>query len=260
MDIKSCYIGPTISPEQFIPEHFFLFMVRGTITGYDGSEHMALEANECCLVRKNHLARYHKQFEDGEFEKVVVVFDEKFLKGYADRLPPGQGDDPVSGAFVKLETTEGITGFIESLMPHYVGKGMIEESVQQTKREELLGLLLELHPELSDILFHFGQPEKINLEEFMNRNFKFNVRLERFAFMTGRSLSAFKRDFIQIFKMPPGKWLQTKRLEEAFFLLKKENQRPSDVYLEVGFEDFSHFSFAFKNRFGLSPSAFCRES
>lgn len=260
MDIKSCYIGPTISPEQFIPEHFFLFMMRGTITGYDGSGHIALGANECCLVRKNHLARYHKQIEDGEFEKVVVVFDEKFLKDFADRHPQRQGEDPVLGAFVKLETTDRIMGFIKSLQPHYKGKGKIEESMEQTKREELLGLILELHPELSNILFHFGQPEKINLEEFMNRNFKFNVRLERFAFMTGRSLSAFKRDFIQIFKTPPGKWLQTKRLEEAFFLLKKGNQRPSDVYLEVGFEDFSHFSFAFKNRFGLPPSAFYKES
>lgn len=27
-EIKSCYIGPEISPEQFIKEHFFLYNKR----------------------------------------------------------------------------------------------------------------------------------------------------------------------------------------------------------------------------------------
>jgi AraC-like DNA-binding protein len=31
-------------------------------------------------------------------------------------------------------------------------------------------------------------------------------------------------------------------------------KKPSDVYLEVGFEDLSHFSFAFKKEFGKAPS------
>ena len=30
-EIKSCYIGPEISPEQFIPEHFFLYLAKGTM-------------------------------------------------------------------------------------------------------------------------------------------------------------------------------------------------------------------------------------
>jgi len=31
-------------------------------------------------------------------------------------------------------------------------------------------------------------------------------------------------------------------------------RKPSDVYLDVGFEDLSHFSFAFKKHFGYNPS------
>jgi AraC-like DNA-binding protein len=88
----------------------------------------------------------------------------------------------------------------------------------------------------------------------MNRNFRFNVSLERFAFMTGRSLSSFKRDFAKIFKTNPGNWLKKKRLDEAYFQINKQHQKPSDVYLEVGFEDLSHFSYSFKKEFGLAPS------
>jgi AraC-like DNA-binding protein len=35
---------------------------------------------------------------------------------------------------------------------------------------------------------------------------------------------------------------------------KQKNKKLSDIYLELGFEDLSHFSFAFKKLFGHSPS------
>jgi len=49
--------------------------------------------------------------------------------------------------------------------------------------------------------------------------------------------------------------LTKKRLEEAFFLIKQQNQRPADIYLELGFEDLSHFSFAFKKQVGVTPTS-----
>ncbi len=88
----------------------------------------------------------------------------------------------------------------------------------------------------------------------MNQHFKFNISMERFAFMTGRSLSTFKREFKAIFNTSPGKWLMKKRLDEAYFLLDKEHRKPTDIYIDLGFEDLSHFSFAFKKKFGISPS------
>jgi AraC-like DNA-binding protein len=88
----------------------------------------------------------------------------------------------------------------------------------------------------------------------MNRNFRFNVSIERFAYMTGRSVSTFKRDFEKIFSDTPSHWLIQKRLQEAYFLLEKTGKKVSDTYLEVGFEDLSHFSFAFKKQFGVAPS------
>jgi AraC-like DNA-binding protein len=88
----------------------------------------------------------------------------------------------------------------------------------------------------------------------MLKNYHFNVELQRFAYLTGRSLSTFKRDFEKIFHVTPSRWLVQKRLEEAYHLIRDEGKAPSDVYLEVGFEDLSHFSFAFKKKYGLAPS------
>ncbi len=56
-------------------------------------------------------------------------------------------------------------------------------------------ILLRAEAWLANVFFNFAMPHKIGLEAFMYINFCFNVSLDRFAFMTGRSLSSFKRDF-----------------------------------------------------------------
>jgi AraC-like DNA-binding protein len=106
---------------------------------------------------------------------------------------------------------------------------------------------------LKNVLFDFSAPYKIDLEAFMQKNYHFNVGLERFAYLTGRSLATFKRDFERIFHSSPRKWLQNRRLQEAYYLIAQKHQRANDVYLDLGFEDLSHFSFAFKKQFGFAP-------
>lgn len=253
-DIKSCYIGPEISPEQFIAEHFFIYLAKGKIHGYDGHRHYSLNQGTYCLVRKNHLARYHKERVDGAFEKVVIILDEAFLKQQAFTIPQHTAANNSYPAFISLKEDERMHHYIASLIPYYKPSGTMDNSIFQTKREELLQLLLQMEPALASVLFDFGQPGKLDLEAFMNRNYKFNVSLERFAFLTGRSLSAFKRDFNAIFNSSPSKWLLKRRLAEAYFLLDKKQKSPSEIFMDIGFENLSHFSFAFKKEYGLAPS------
>jgi len=255
-EIKSCYIGPEISPEQFIPEHFFLYLAKGKMNGYDGSKNQTLNAGEYCLVIKNRLARYNKEKAENEFEKVIIIFDEVFLKKIQEKHKPTVAKFKPEKAFLKLNKSELIPNFIQSLVPYYNYSGKIDKAFADIKREELLIILLKNQPELAGVFFDYGIPEKINLEAFMNKNFKFNVSIQRFAYMTGRSLSAFKRDFKEIFNETPNRWLVQKRLQEAHFLIEKKNKKPSEIYLELGFEDLSHFSYTFKKQFGQTPTEF----
>ncbi|MEH6679798.1 MAG: AraC family transcriptional regulator [Sediminicola sp.] len=253
-DIRSCYIGPEISPEQFIAEHIFLYLAKGRINGYDGNTKQTLNAGEYHLLVKNRLARYSKEKIENEFEKVVIIFDEVFLKKFQEKHGPTVVKHRSEKAFLKLDESELIPNFVRSLAPYYNGSGKIDKAFADIKREELLIILLKNRPELTGIFFDFGIPEKINLEGFMNKNFKFNVSIQRLAYMTGRSLSAFKRDFKEIFNETPKRWLVQKRLQEAHFLIDKKKKRPTDIYLELGFQDLSHFSYAFKKQFGLAPT------
>ncbi|MEO8414595.1 MAG: SDR family NAD(P)-dependent oxidoreductase [Ginsengibacter sp.] len=124
------------------------------------------------------------------------------------------------------------------------------------KELEAFGIkTLTIRPGLKNLLFDFSEPHKIDPEAFMNRNFTYNVPLSNFAKLSGRSLAGFKRDFEKIFNTSPGNWLQQRRLKkEAYFLIREKGKKPSDIYLDVGFENLSHFPYAFKNAYGLAPS------
>jgi AraC-like DNA-binding protein len=82
----------------------------------------------------------------------------------------------------------------------------------------------------------------------MDDNFCFNLKMEEFAKITARSLSAFKRDFMRVYGTTPGKWLMEKRLNNAFHLLTNMGKTVSEVCFESGFESTSFQSFL--------PSAF----
>lgn len=254
--LQSCHLGPGISPEQVISDHFFLYLLKGSMLAYNGDKHYHFHPGDSCIARKNHLLRYTKQQQDGDFKKIVIVLDEAFLKRFLARHQVNIGISTTDDSIRSVKDDYLLNSFIHSLEPYYKGEAEIEEAFADLKREELLLILLKNDPSLAAIFFHFGAPQKIDIEAFMSRNFRFNVPLERFAFLTGRSLSAFKRDFQQIYNDTPGRWLTKKRLEEAYFLIHQQSQKSKDIYLELGFEDLSHFSFAFKKQFGLAPTAF----
>jgi len=256
--IQSCHLGPELSPEQVIPEHFFLYLLNGNMSVYNGDKHYQANPGDCCIARKNHLLRYTKNRQEGEFLKIVITLDEAFLKRFLAKHPFEIELAEQNDSILFVKDNQLLTSFINSLEPYYHGEAEIDNTFAEIKREELLLILLRNDPGLGAILFNFGAPQKIDIKAFMHRNFRFNVSLDRFAFLTGRSLSAFKRDFQQMFNDTPGHWLTRKRLEEAYFLIHNQSQRPKDIYLELGFEDLSHFSFAFKKQFGKSPSELWR--
>jgi AraC-like DNA-binding protein len=90
----------------------------------------------------------------------------------------------------------------------------------------------------------------------MEANFRFNLSLEEYARLCHRSLSSFKRDFQASFQEAPGKWLLRKRLDYSAALLRTSKMNITEIAFESGFEDVSHFSRVFKDRFQVSPLAY----
>jgi AraC-like DNA-binding protein len=94
----------------------------------------------------------------------------------------------------------------------------------------------------------------------MEANFFSHLSLEDFSRLCGRSLSAFKQEFKDIFHTTPGKWLLEKRLEYSRYLLETTGMSIDEVCMISGFENRSHFNRTFKDRYNLTPAKFGRRS
>lgn len=252
----SCHIAQFREGEQFVETHGFSMVLSGTMELNDGEKTTKLKEGELYLVTKNRLLKFVKHPPaNGAFKSLSIRFDEKMLRDFSLEYgykPDGQS---VSATFIKLPKDETLLAFMQSLLSY---ESLLDDKstipVLHLKQKEALLLLLQYDASLKNILFDFAEPHKIDLEAFMQKNFHFNVQLERFAYLTGRSLATFKRDFEKIFSTTPGRWLQKKRLQEAYYLITKKGKMASDIYLDLGFENLSHFSYAFKKVYGEAPS------
>lgn len=254
--LYSCYYHQSRTGEQFVAEHALSFQLSGTLTTFDGSTEQVFREGNLRLVTRNHLVKFSKQPPpNGVFKSLSVTLDQETLRrfsleyGYHAEKPHAN-----DRAVLELPLTPLYQSYLASLQPyeHLTEPG--NEGLLALKLREAILLLLKSNPELKDVLFDFSEPGKLDLEAYMSRNFHFNVHLRRFAYLTGRSLATFKRDFEKIFHLSPSRWLLQRRLQEAYYLIKEKGKAPSEAYLEVGFEDLSHFSFAFKKQYGVAPS------
>lgn len=255
--LYSCYVSHSREGEQFVPEHVFSYQLAGTLLLDDGQQRHALPPGTFRFLRRNRLVKFQKQLpaDGGEFRSLSVSFSQDALRAIAQEYGYPAASHQASGpAVLPLPDNPLYQSYLASLRPYEQLAQPGHEALLALKVREAVLVLLQVNPELRDVLFDFSEPGKIDLEAYMEKNFRFNVALSRFAYLTGRSLATFKRDFARLFQQSPSRWLVRRRLQEAHYLLKEQGQAPSAVYLEVGFEDLSHFSFAFKKQYGVAPS------
>jgi AraC family transcriptional regulator, exoenzyme S synthesis regulatory protein ExsA len=253
--LYSCNTNIKRESEKFLSQHAFTHIFEGSLALDSGSDKQTYQAGDTILVKRNQLVRSVKYpGPGGQMRSITVFFSQERLREFALTDAP-QPVNPYTGKPVlQLRRDPLYAAYAASLVPYESSTSQSLEAITTLKTHEAVLLLLQLDPTVKQMLFDFNEPGKIDLEAYMKQHFTFNVELKRFAYLTGRSVATFKRDFEKVFHTSPSRWLLQKRLEEAHYQIKEKGRRPSDVYLEVGFEDLSHFSFAFKKTYGIAPS------
>jgi AraC family transcriptional regulator, exoenzyme S synthesis regulatory protein ExsA len=100
-----------------------------------------------------------------------------------------------------------LESFFVSLLPYFEMDEVLPDNIISVKVEEAISILRNIDESSDAVLAYFEEPGKINLAEFMEKNFMFNINMEKFGYLTGRSLTTFKRDFKKAFNTSPQKWL-----------------------------------------------------
>lgn len=253
--IYSCYAQKSFAGEHFIPQHTLSYLIDGSTEMFiDGDTHR-FESGAFRFMRRNKLASFVKSPPPGGiYQSISISMDQATLRNLSEELDLNSTKRYSGDNILRLPQHILLQSYFDSLKPYINDPAELSAVLTNLKVREGIMILLQLCPELKELLFDFSEPGKIDLEAFMNANYRFNVGLDRFAYLTGRSLATFKRDFEKIFQESPSRWLLHKRLEDAHYLLSVRKRRVGEVFAEVGFKDLSHFSQAFKKAYGVAPS------
>jgi AraC-like DNA-binding protein len=253
--VYSFSFAKKFSDEQLIRDHTLLYQLSGETRILHQTGTTVIREGQVSIISKNQFTKNIRTPAAGkDYRAVALNLASDRLKQFA--LDNGivmrkKYDGPKS---LLLPSNAFLTAYFQSLNPYIENDQNASPKLGSLKISEVIELLIELHPELRGFLFDFDNPKKSDLQQFMLGNFRYNAPIEHFAKLSGRSLTTFKRDFAAIFRTSPSKWLIDKRLSESYRLISQKNQRPREIYIELGFQNLSHFYKIFKLKYGHTPA------
>lgn len=247
--------------EHYNSDFVLLHAISGQSECIVAGEKVCFGAGEYILLARNNFSKVHifPDKETGIHKGILIrISEEEIQKFFLHNKHPLKHTHPHKLSLYKKlpphPLLQGLFASVETCLD--LGYTYDSETLMLIKIYESIETLVTIDPDLYEWLFYTNTNlQKINLADFMNKNYIFNAPLERFAELSGRSLSTFRRDFIKEFGTTPSAWLLSRRLEEAYRLITEERKKPSEIFLHLGFESLSHFTQSFKNKYRFTPAS-----
>jgi AraC-like DNA-binding protein len=244
-----------------LQNYLFSFLVEGTKLVHTAHNSIAIDNGKFFLLLSgNYLMTEKIASPDGRFQIVLLFFTQEalnaFFSKYADIVIETRNIpvDPVQ-VFTK---DQYLNNFVDSLLLVSGNEKEIPVTIQQLKLEELLLYLCYHYPEkMMQLRTRVNMSiTEIEIKKLVESNIASNITLDELAFLCNLSLSTFKRRFIRLYGIAPGKWFLQKRMELATALLRTGKETPGEVYYKVGYESHSSFTHSFKQVFGVTPTEY----
>ena len=240
------------------PMDYFVHVLSGKKTWRTTEGSWTLQKGDTLFFKKGAAVVYQDFKED--FCMMVFFISDSFIrdvvKEVAGQLSVRQEGGMLHKGAILVQGDVTLNAYFQSMLTYFTGTAKPAETLLTLKLKELIVSILlgRNNPELAAYFQSLLKSDSPVLSQIMEANFCYNLALEDFAKLSHRSLSTFKRDFRKHYNQSPGKWLLQKRLEYSAVLLKNPALNVSEIALDCGFEDLSHFSRAFKEKFGVSPA------
>lgn len=237
--------------------NYILYVVTGEKVFYAHPTSWLIGAGSAVFVKKGGSILEKIQGEDLCLMAFFIPdnFILSFLRENRNLIQPVK-DLPAQGdLLIPLDVNEMMLAYYDSVRPYFSAEVKPPEAMLELKFKELLYNIVTnpKNTTLSSYLNNLLLPQANTISTIVEANFCYNLALQDYASLCNRSLSSFKRDFQNLYKMPPARWLLIKRLAFATQLLLDVNKTIADVAFESGFEDSTHFSHAFKKYYSVSP-------
>ncbi|MDR2496886.1 MAG: AraC family transcriptional regulator [Tannerellaceae bacterium] len=254
----SCFSDGGTKHARMAKEHYLSYVYAGEMQLEERGRRVRLCKGECAFICKDNRIQISKMPAGGEqFKSITLSFPRVFLREFYDAMDksllPADARHPQSSVN-KLVIGPDIISLFESMTPYFDSPVEPTPELIRLKMYEGVYCILNADINFCTVLFDFSEPWRIDILDYLNENYMYDLSVGEIANFTGRSLATFKRDFRKVSSLPPQKWIMRKRLQEAHDRLCSGNRKVSDVCYEVGFKSLSHFSRLYKETFGDAPS------
>ncbi len=257
--LKKKLTEPIVNREGYISNHVISILLSGEqhIRTYE-DKLIKIKTGELVFIPRGMYYISDLIPKNGAFESLLFYFDDSIIQTFLSDTRVTKIDKKAVPDYLKFSNLPSINYFGESLINIYETQQLRNKAFLNLKILELLHLVNSLTTEQSfaNFLFRLTLPKKRNIKAFMENNFDKSLKMEDYAYLTGRSLSTFRRDFKSYYDITPQKWLKTQRLTKAKNLIDSQEISVTQLAYEVGYENISYFIQAFKSRYGLSPKQY----
>jgi len=244
----------------FQDEACFTYLKEGDMSYTSPTDNLAIHTEESVLLRcGKYFANAIRKHPAKTCEVIAVHLYPDILKElYKNEFPhfiKGYAHKPY---IKKIEKHGVIALFIQSLDFYFENPKLVTDDLLKLKIKELILLLLQTDnaESITTLFSHLFNPRQAGLFEVVEAHLYSSISIVELASLTGRSLSTFKRDFETQFGDTPANFIKDKKLEKALELLQSTALSVSEICYDVGFQDTSHFTKNFKQKYNQSPSAY----
>ena len=249
---------PAVKTRVIMRKNLFSFLLEGEKLVHRPGDPIRIGAGQFLLIAGGNCLMTEKLSTKGRYRSLLFFFDDSLLTDFYTKYP-ALVEQPIGGGepLVCFDTDAFTGNFLHSLELMLRHTPILQDELQQLKLEELLLYLAGQYPQLLHALRRATPVDSGDeqLKAAVEGNLDHAITVEELAFLCNMSLSTFKRRFARLYSTTPSKWLLQRRMEQAAALLNGR-EKPSDVYLKVGYENHSSFTQSFKQAYGMTPREF----
>ena len=247
--IDQCIVTAGERGTFFLEQHLLYVVLGGSVKLTCGRQTWTVGKNEMILLRRAQSVSYEKQGseETGLFESQLFAINDELLKDFltSQQVQIPQMTEELGAQVSPM--SDRLVAYCWSLSPYFNDPSQVNPGLLRLK-------VMDCSKNIFRQMLQLRQPVKTDIHRVIEENYTSPISLDELAYLSGRSLSSFKREFQNIYGESPARWIREKRLSKAQQMLRSSSLSVADVAYSLGFENPTHFSRIFKQQYGYAPS------
>ncbi|AYM99119.1 AraC family transcriptional regulator [Chryseobacterium sp. 3008163] len=255
--IEQCIHSTEVRGTMYLEQHLLLIVLEGTVVLTYGKQEYTVGKNDMILLKKATAVKYHKfgnAENDNIYDSLMFSIKDDLLKSFlsTSEIKVSKPEGEIKTGVYPMN--ECLVAFAYSMKPYFFDQSVVHPGQLRLKIMELLYDVAECNRNMFLQILQLHEPVRTDIRNVVEQHYASPVSVSELAYLSGRSLSSFKRDFQNIYNVAPATWIREKRLEKAKDMLETTALSVSDICYSLGFENVSHFSRIYKEFHGQAPS------